>query len=257
MPDRIVFFLSTSRTGTKSLAEGLAGNGILSPHQPRHSRLLTIAGNLYLHGQLSMGLLQRLVIALREPQIRNAPCRVYAQVFSLDYFPAKIISQRHKDTTIIHIVRDPRTFVPSYLNWMHTRAKSFIANKLIPGWHPSGWLCGDVPRSVWWRMDEFQRVCWHWQYKNTLLENLFAGDTRYRRVRFENLFLQHDEDLLRKTLAFAGIDYQPRFGKILQAGKNRSKKTYCPPFDALPVARQAYLLELCGDLMKRYGYLPS
>ena len=120
-PEKIVFVLSTGRTGTKTLAEGLAGDDIKSPHQPPFSRLLTIASNYYLHGWLPMSVLERLVIRLREPQILNSDCRDYVQVFSLDYLPAKIISERHPNVAIVHIVRDPRTFVRSYLNWMHSR----------------------------------------------------------------------------------------------------------------------------------------
>jgi len=52
MPKRIVFILSTGRTGTRTLAEGLNGGDILSRHQPPFSRLLTIASNYYLHGWL-------------------------------------------------------------------------------------------------------------------------------------------------------------------------------------------------------------
>ena len=68
-PEKIVFFLSTSRTGTKSLAEGLMRNDVNSPHQPPFSRLLTIASNYYLHGWLTKHMLEWLVGRLREPQI--------------------------------------------------------------------------------------------------------------------------------------------------------------------------------------------
>ena len=138
MPEKIVFFLSTSRTGTKTLAEGLESDDILSPHQPPFSRLLTIASNCYLHGWLSKHMLEWLVYRLREPQIFSAQCRYYIQVFSLDHLPAKIIQEKHPNVYIVHIVRDPRTFVPSYLNWVHSRFKSLVANRIIFGWHPSG-----------------------------------------------------------------------------------------------------------------------
>ena len=89
---KIVFFLSTSRTGTKSLAEGLMRNDVTSPHQPPFSRLLTIASNYYLHGWLTKPILEWLVGRLREPQIFRSEYRYYLQVFSLDFFPAKLIA---------------------------------------------------------------------------------------------------------------------------------------------------------------------
>jgi hypothetical protein len=253
-PEKIVFILSTARTGTKTLAEGLRSDDILSLHQPAFSRLLTIASNFYLHGWLPRRALAWLVSRLREPQILQADCRYYVQAYSLDHLPAKIISQKYPNVYIIHIVRDPRTFVPSYLNWMHTRFKSFVANKLVPGWHPSGLFTGQVAWRRWRRMDEFQKVCWHWAYKNALLERLFEGDERYLRIRFEDLF-GAGPDALRSALSFVGLPYRDEFTAMLGQSKNVSRKTYFPRWEAWEPERQQQLLDICGEGMRRYGYL--
>ncbi len=257
MPERIAFILSTGRTGTKALAEGLLGDDILSPHQPPFSRLLTMASNYYLHGWLPESILRWLVNRIRVPQILQTDCRYYIQVFSLDHLPAKIISQQYPNVYIIHIVRDPRTFVVSYLNWVHTRFKSFVANKLVLGWHPSGFFTREIPWRTWRRMDEFQRVCWHWSYKNALLESLFEDDERYMRIRFEDLFLAHDPEVLKATLSFIGIPYQDRFAAMLSQSKNVSRKTYFPPWKEWEGERQRQLLNLCAEQMRHYGYLAS
>jgi hypothetical protein len=255
MPEKVVFILSTSRTGTKTLAEGLAGGDILSPHQPPFSRLLTITSNYYLHGWISKRALEWLVARLREPQILRADCRYYVQVYSLDYLPAKIIRQKYPNVHIIHIVRDPRTFVRSYLNWMHTRFKSFVANKFLLGWHPSGFFTGEIPWRTWRRMDEFQRVCWHWTYKNTLLEHLFEDDQRYARIRFEDLFLAHDPEVLKAALSFVGIPYRDEFTAMLKKSENVSQRTYYPRWERWKPQRQRQLWDICGEKMKQYGYL--
>lgn len=255
MPEQIIFILSTARTGTKALAEGLTGGDVLSPHQPPYSRLLTIAGNFYLHGWLPRQTLERLVMRWRAPQIENAACRYYVQVFSLDYWPAYILSQRLPDVHIIHIIRDPRTWVPSYLNWMHTRWQSFVANRLITGWHPSGFWTGQVGLSEWWRMDTFQRTCWQWAYKNQLLSRLFAGNARYQQVRFEDLFGAGGAQTLQAMLENAGVPYQEKYAGILRHPKNESRKTHFAAWAELAPYRQQQLLTLCGDLMREYGYL--
>jgi hypothetical protein len=254
MPEKIVFVLSTSRTGTKTLAEGLAGDDICSPHQPPYSRLLTVASNYYLHGWLSRGVLEWLVARLREPQILKAHCRYYVQVFSLDYMPAKIISERYSNVYVAHIVRDPRTFVRSYLNWMHSRFRSLVANKVVLGWHPSGYFTGELSWRDWVRMDEFQRVCWHWTYKNALLETLFGDDQQSIIVRFEDLFLAQGSDTLEKMLAFVGIPDQGRFSAKLWKTKNVSRMTYLPPWDFWDSDRKQQLWGICGESMERYGY---
>jgi hypothetical protein len=253
-PEKIVFILSTGRTGTKTLAEGLAGDGIKSPHQPPFSRLLTIASSYYLHGWLPKNTLEWLVTHLREPQILKADCRYYIQVFSLDYLPAKIISKKYPNVYIIHIVRDPRTFVRSYLNWMHSRFKSWMANKVVPGWHPSGYFTGELSWREWRWMGEFQRVCWQWAYKNTLLERLFADDERYIRIRFEDLFLTANSGTLKEMLAFVGIVYRKQFEAMLEKSKNVSRKAHFPAWETWEPGRCAHLNELCSPMMKRFGY---
>jgi hypothetical protein len=255
MPEKIVFFLSTSRTGTKSLAEGLMRDDVFSPHQPPFSRLLTIASNYYLHGWFAKYRLEWLVKRLREPQLQKADCKYYMQVFSLDYLPAKIISEKYSNVYIIHIVRDPRTFVPSYLNWVHGRFKSFVANKLVFGWHPSGFFTGEYSWQDWRRMDEFQKVCWHWQYKNSLLEHLFQDYEKYMRVRFEELFSEKGEKTLGDLFAFTGIPLPGGFADMLHTKKNLSLKKSFPPWDQWDPAKRQLLVDICSDGMQRYGYL--
>lgn len=253
-PEKIVFILSTSRTGTKTLAKGLAGDNICSPHQPKHSRLLTIASNYYLHGWLSRKTLKYLVENLRESQILESNCQNYIQVFSLDYMPAKIISEKNSNVYIVHIIRDPRTFVRSYLNWMHSKYKSFIANKFILGWHPSGFFTGEMTRKEWRQMNEFQRVCWHWTYKNSLLENLFLDNKNYVQVKFEDLFLAQDTKKIESTLSFLSIPYQQRFNAMIQNSKNASRKEYFPAWEEWNTEQKQQMQDICGDKMKEYEY---
>jgi hypothetical protein len=254
-PEKIVFFLSTSRTGTRSLAEGLMRDDAISPHQPPFSRLLTIASNYHLHGWLSKAFLKWLVCRLREPQIFRSDYRYYLQVFSLDYLPAKLISEKYSNVYIFHIVRDPRTFVPSYQNWMHSRFKSYVANKYVLGWHPSGRYVGEMTAQAWRQMDEFQRICWHWRFKNTLLERLFKEYKNYQRIRFEDLFSEKGEDTLRSVLAFAGISYHSGYAGIFREKKNISSAKTFPAWEQWSPEKQRQLLDICREGMQKYGYL--
>jgi hypothetical protein len=103
-------------------------------------------------------------------------------------------------------------------------------------------------------MDEFQQVCWHWTYKNGLLERLFEGEERYIQVRFEDLFLERDSATLERVLAFIGIPYRERFESMLQQSENVSRKTYCPPWNGWSEVRKQQLLNICGEKMGEYGY---
>jgi hypothetical protein len=165
-----------------------------------------------------------------------------------------MISEKYDNVYVIHIVRDPRTFVRSYMNWVHSRFKSWVANKLVVGWHPSGYFTQEVPWRTWRRMDEFQRICWHWAYKNALLEDLFEGHKRYLRVRFEDLFLLKHDRALRRMLSFVGIPYQERFGMLCRQRTNASPSTWFPAWEAWEPQRKRQLLDICGQRMKAYGY---
>lgn len=258
MPEHVAFILSTARTGTRAFAEGLAGDGVCSPHQPPWSRLLTCVSNYHLHGWAPLALVRALTHAIRLRQIRGSGARVYAEVFSLDHLPAKILHDELPQVRVLHLVRDPRTFVPSYLNWTHTRAKSYIANKLVPGWHPSGYFTGEVPWAAWRRMDEFQRVCWHWSFKNRWIEDAFGGSDRYLRVQFEDVIFSPGRDAaLRRVLEFLGIPFEARHRAIYAQEKNTSRKTFFPRYADWPAERRVQLRELCGALMRHYGYDPD
>jgi hypothetical protein len=137
---------------------------------------------------------------------------------------------------------------------MHSRFKSWVANKLIWGWHPSGFFTGEMSWQNWHSMDEFQQVCWHWTYKNGLLERLFEGEERYIQVRFEDLFVAHDSALLEGVLGFVGIPYRERFNLMLRKSENVSRKAYCPAWDAWSEVRKRQLLSICGEKMEEYGY---
>jgi len=254
-PSKVIFFLSTGRTGTKALAEGLEGNGIVSVHQPPYSRILTIASNYYLHGWLPRFALVKLTEWIRLKQIDSANGHTYVQVFALDHLAAKIVTEKRPDTLIVHMIRDPRTFVPSYINWSHTRFKSFVANKFVVGWHPSGYFTGKLSWQAWQEMNELQRVCWHWVYKNQMLASLFADYPGYKCIRFEDLFLGNEShNILRELLDFLGIRFEERFAVIYQQEKNTSRKSFFPRWVQWTSKQQEQLFDICGPLMQHYGY---
>jgi hypothetical protein len=195
-----------------------------------------------------------LVERLREPQILASTKRIYIQVYGFDFIPASLLREKYSNVYVVHIVRDPRTFVPSYMNWMRTRRRSFIANKLVPGWHPAGDKVGDYSREQWRRMDAFQRVCWHWSFKNRLIQELFGGDPRYYQVRFEDLFLTESPSALESLLDWCSIPYTGNHESIIDRPLNVSRKKYFPSWDALPHERKRELLVICQREMERFGY---
>ena len=104
-------------------------------------------------------------------------------------------------------------------------------------------------------MSDFQKVCWHWSYKNSLLENIFKSHLNYNCVRFEDLFSENGKETLESLFSFMGISFKPEFATMLQKKKNISAKKWYPPWDQWNPLKKQRLLEICGKGMKHYGYL--
>jgi len=257
MPVKVVFIISTGRTGTKALAEFFNSNfdSVAAYHQPSFSRIVNVASNLYLCGKLNGNSLHRLVRKLKKRRIEKTPEQFYIEANSLNYGVSKILREIFDNVAIIHIVRDPRTFVRSYLNWVHTRTKSYIANKLTPFWQPSGVLTGEISKEEWDNFEEFQRVAWYWTFKNRRIEQMHEGDGGYLRLRFEDIFDKAKcETNLKGLLDFIGLPYKDNLVSFVNSKKNVSKKSYCPPFSEWSVEKKRRLYEICAPLMREYGY---
>ena len=110
----------------------------------------------------------------------------------------------------------------------------------------------------WRGLDEFQRVCWYWVYKNRQLEQMFGDTSYYMRIRFEDLFLgENKQAVLKDVIAFMGMPYDDRFIRVYEHKRNISRKTYFPQWPEWSPERQQQLLDICGSQMARYGYSVS
>ena len=226
----------------------------MSPHQPPFSRLLTIASNFYIAGILPKRTMKQLIFMVRKPQVASSKKRYYIQAFALDHIPAYYFYHTYQNVYVIHIVRDPRTFIPSYLNWIKTRKRSFIANHFVPGWHPNGYLTREIPFKQWMRMKPYQKISWLWVYKNKYIETSFRGTRRYALVFFEDLFSSKGPEVLEEALAVSGIPYRKSYDRVFAMKRNESRKIFCPAWHEWSVPIQDKCIKICGDLMKHYGY---
>jgi hypothetical protein len=252
--------LSTGRTGTKFLASVL---GDLYPevnvyHEGgERSRLVNIFSNAHLAGIVPEWLLLRVwkraiekQLVLTQNQNKN-----YIDSNNHLYVIAALWPELYQNLKVIHIVRDPRTYIRSHLNWSRSRFKSFIANYLTPFWQPMACLQGDMRISEWINLSKLEKFAWIWQYKNSLIAQLGESQIPYLSITFEDLFeVSHPEKSFNRLLDFIGLPPCEHVEKHFQTSINVSQKRRIPAWTQWPDELCRSIASLCGQGMVKYGY---
>ncbi len=257
MAEKIVLIISTGRTGTKSLAGFFNEHfdNLKSYHQPKFSRRINVLSNMYISGLLPESILKKAINKWKTHKIINSDHEYYVEANTMNYIAAKFLKEIDKTVYIIHIIRDPRDFVRSYINWQHMRIQSYLASSVIPFWHPSGAFFGDYSFWEWITLDEFEKNCWFWKVENQLMLDLYSDYNYFKSLRFEDIFLSDDkEETLRDLTEFIGLDFKKDMLDYFETKKNISKKEYFPKWNEWNEERCKKLNSICGGLMDRYSY---
>jgi hypothetical protein len=158
---------------------------------------------------------------------------------------------------VVHLVRDPREYVRSHINWARHRVKSFIANYLTPFWQPNAWLLKEMSYKTWWHLSRFERFCWIWDYKNRIIGQFEHRAYPYLRLRFEDFFDGLDPiNELNRLLTFIGQEptssqaSQHLFDRPINPGKRKT----LPPWTQWSRAQCIQLDTHCAQTMTSYQY---
>lgn len=159
----------------------------------------------------------------------------------------KLIRNVYPDALTIHIVRDGRQIVSSWLNKYR-----YITNDHITAFH----LPDDPAQALWNEWNPVQKLSWYWKTINQRAE-LLQPDMY---LKFEDIFSADKEssavfDIL---AAMPGIEYDR--GEVIQAlGRrvNASKRDFFPKFEQWPQVWRQQFWEIAGDEMIRQGYVDS
>ena len=240
------FILSTGRTGTRFLATYLNRDPeTRSLHEPSPSRLLRLWTVAYLEGLVEDELMNQVLRRNRWSMVQSTrePRYVEANNFLAGF--ARAIIREFRDPCVIHIVRDPRTYVRSAINNGAGSGLKGAVNRYIPLAHLP--LSRESPNPV------LARSARYWTLVNAFLDETGRGHPRYHRFRFEELFDESGHQLSRLA-AILGIDTTTSVFPSVQRRINASKGTLLPPWSGWDRQDRAILLSECDWLMQRYGY---
>ncbi|MFW5895334.1 MAG: hypothetical protein ACOCT9_01190 [archaeon] len=258
MVEKVILIISTGRTGTKSLAGFFDKHfdNLKSYHQPRLSRRINVLSNMYISGIIPESIFKKAINSLKKDIIVNSEQEYYVEANTMNYISADVLKEiKGKKVYIIHVIRDPRDFVRSYINWKHMRIQSYIANSVLPFWHPSGFLLDDYSLLEWLKLDEFEKNCWYWKEENKIMLDLYSDYEYFKSVRFEDIFLADDKErFLKELVEFVGLEFEKGMMDYFETKKNKSKKEYFPKWDEWGPEKCKKLQAICEDLMDEYDY---
>ncbi|PLX16888.1 MAG: hypothetical protein C0599_14465 [Salinivirgaceae bacterium] len=190
---KILIFVSTGRCGTTRLGEILREKLPADKYQVEHqvsiSRLANVLGNLMYY----IGNSERI-----KKWIFNKLLRKYAKgkhFISTDPLTAMVIPKEilnRKETYIIHVTREPKSFAKSFYNFSRGRALSFIAHNFVPLWQPTVWPLENIVNPK--IQKKYERVNW---LKNRWFEKQYSSLSNYHKIPFEEIF---EGKLLQETV---------------------------------------------------------
>ena len=253
-----IFVVGTGRTGTYFLKQFFEYYfpAVLALHEP--DRGIKFCTNLYLSHKIGRTRLRSFLAKYRT--VIDKKLSLYSKKFLVQCDPwffgfLEVVQDIFGDAHIIHIVRNPRTYIPSQLNMYYDNAVSGFLRDVIPYWKLRGDKTGDYSRKDWMALSREEKTAWYWHVCNSFIEAKQSELSHYLRIRYEDLF-EPSLTEVKKILEFAHIPYNDSQIDVrhLQAKTNTQKKKF-PAFTQWSAEKQNEVEEICKKLVMRYNYV--
>lgn len=253
----ITLLVSTGRTGTKAMAHyfDTIYEDIRGLHEPFPSRGLRCASNRYLCGRLKRSDLAQILFQSRRKLFGSITESIYVEANPFLHGCLDVFDELFGQPRVIHVVRDPRAYIRSYLNFGAFRGIKRIAADWYPYWMLKPDFYEKPPKKRWKSMNELERIAWRWCAINEELnrgEELFGG--RYLRIRFEDLF-STDPKHVRKLCDLLEVPYKRELQEMILTKKvNASRRKDVSRWQNWKQDVLASVSDQCRHLMHLYGY---
>lgn len=176
-----------------------------------------------------------------------------------------ILGDAFENYRAIFIIRDPRDWVRSAINkkWMYHKSdiNIYLRNRIIPSM-----VYDKINAKKWKNMDQFERLCWAWNYINSYAIKSAHNNKNTKIFLFEDLFtspnkFQNQKELLNFISEIVGTNQQNNLEtKNILIEKSLAAKINKSPFNILPKwtewdkEKAIKLQSHCGEIMKKLGY---
>ena len=251
-----ILIVSTGRTGTIFLSRLFADlyPDTASYHERGNSRPIQILTNMHFSHLLPKSMVKAGWKFFKGNEIETCEKPHHIDANNFLYGLASITPELYPNLKVLHIVRDPRDYVTSQLNFSRQKRTSFIGNYLVPFWQPNPFLVGELPLSRAFGFSRFEKYCWVWDFKNRVMSWLESSATPYLRVRFEDLFNREPEIAFKQITDFFGLPPAENVREKFREPANASKPTFFPEWRDWSPKQARQLQSLCGRQMTSFGY---
>jgi hypothetical protein len=156
---------------------------------------------------------------------------------------ANVLKDEFDNPLIIHVVRDPRTYVKSAMNKGANSGLKGFANKALPYAHLDMGKSSDMVLA---------RTATYWKLANECVENTGKNYSNYHLFRFEDLFDPQSDELKKLAGIFGLKTDKHKFNAERKI--NKAHLNVMPSWQKWPKERCRTIQAICGPLMKKYGY---
>jgi hypothetical protein len=271
--EKVVVVLSTGRTGTQALAHyfNAAYDNVTALHEPKPTRHFRLMSNRAVAGKLSKDAAVRALVRSRRRLVEKITRPIYIESNWYLYGFLDALKEVFGNVQVLHVVRDPRTFIPSYLNYGTFSGLKKIAAEFLPYWYLKPEQYEKSPAKRWNQMSEPERLAWHWLVVNREIDRgaELYGE-KFLRLRYEDIFPRDksgDESApaaapsnevppgLTTLLGWLGLAPNGRLLQLMRERKmNASRNRGFPKWRQWDQPAQSAVLAMCGSQMERYGY---
>lgn len=245
---RIIFIVSTGRTGTKFFADYFNNfSDVKAVHEPKPSRILRMWTNARLEKRATASKMLKIFISKRRSLLRGVLEPIYLESNPFVVGFTDILPKAFDAPEIIHVVRDPRTYIKSALNHGNTHGIKKLMNNYLPYWYPN------ISKIIHAKHDltDKEVVAHYWTIINQFLEEAKKSipAQNYHLFKYEEIF--KNTSSIRKISKIVGSKDKKVY-KINAVNKSKDRiitdwsdwsKEDCRSID-----------KICGKLMKDYGY---
>lgn len=258
------FILSTGRTGTNFFEQFFNQNfkNVLSIHEPKPD-FNRFAIEYYRLGFSKNDLKTNMLFHRRREidHTLNQGLKNYIESNPFLSYLSPFIKEVFPNPKIVHIVRHPDTYIFSAINKDPDNSGRFFMTDQD---HKNRLNVSDFKEKYqdldWSKMNQFQRVCWHWSFINNHVYQSFKNDPNYLILRFEDLFIEKKIETINILIEFLDLknDAASSLDQIISSlgeKRNQTESRIIKDFEAVKFENIDFYNQMISkEELLRYGY---
>jgi hypothetical protein len=253
---QLFHFVGSHRTGSKSQAAFFSRYlpNTIGIHQRTSQQWLNLISNFYAAGWMPRVMYRWLVNKLLINWIDQQDSEYVVETNGFNLIALELLLEHFPNMRMVHVVRDPRSFIRSLINFRkHSAVRRFIIIHL-PFWELKAHYLGKTTFKEWLGLSEAERITWQWRVKNEYIIDRFSDLPNYIQVNFEELY-NPNSDTFSSVLSFLGVrdkitEIAPFYGDQV----NSSRDSGYPDWQTWDAEFASNVDSICGDLMRKLGY---